>query len=629
MKQKILLIRLIFLVVLITLSCDLYAQTKSAWFKIDTAKVKVKPIDTEEFLKAELKLHNNIEVRKHSVKKPQTDLLGQKHEKYYLYYNGLKIEHSDIRVHSKNDMVIMINGDYLSEINISIIPNISKETAINKALGYVNANKYIWEKLEEDSLIQKNTKEIESSYYPKPELVICKNYFSVEDTTYHLAYKMEIYAISPLRRENIYIDAATGDVLGVVPLIKMAIGSADTRYSGTRNISTEYTGSTYILRDNSRGDGIVTYNLNNSESISDTTHFADDNNTWTSIEYDNVAMDNGALDAHWGAMMTYDYFKNIHGRDSYDNNGALITVLVHYGTNYANGFWSPTATDLGIIGLGDGHAPNILNRHDIATSIDWIAHEFGHGVSGSRDGPQFSLGDPNHVGEPGAIEEGLSDIWAACVEEYVNDNKDIWIWNDEADNSLGESYSRSLSNPNDTGDPDFVGGTYWVDQEGCIGTYFNDWCGRHRNSTVMSHWFYLLTIGGQVSINNMDKAIAGIGIESAASITYRAQSIYMTSSTTFVDARTHTIQAAEDLYGTNSQEVSSVIEAWYAVGVGSCTNEILENTTVITSTTVRGCNIEVENVSVTNNSKLFLDAVFETTINGPFEVESGSELEIK
>ena len=108
-----------------------------------------------------------------------------------------------------------------------------------------------------------------------------------------------------------------------------------------------------------------------------------------------------------------------------------------------------------------------------------------------------------------------------------------------------------------------------------------------------------------------------------------AQSVYMTSTTSFADARTHTIQAAEDWYGVNSQEVSSVIEAWYAVGVGSCTNEILENTNVITSTAIRGCNIEVENVSVTNNSKLFLDAVFETTINGPFEVELGSELEIK
>jgi hypothetical protein len=144
----------------------------------------------------------------------------------------------------------------------------------------------------------------------------------------------------------------------------------------------------------------------------------------------------------------------------------------------------------------------------------------------------------------------------------------------------------------------------------------------------MSHWFYLLTVGGPVTINNNNYNITGIGIESAAKITYGSL-YYMDRTTNFAKARTSTIQAAEDWYGVNSEEVSSVIEAWFAVGVGSCTNEILDNTTVITSTTVRGCNIEVENVSVTNNSKLFLDAIFETTVNGPFEVELGSELEIK
>lgn len=616
-------IQLIFLVVLITLSNTLYAQTKSAWFKIDTTEVKIKPINANKFLKAELNLQNDIEVRKYSDKNPKTDELNQKHEKYHLYYNGLKIEFSDIKVHYKNDNLFLINGDYVSELNISLIPKITIETAIAKALEFVGAEEYIWEKPEENILLQEKTKEGESPFYPQPELVICKNYLSLNDTAYHLAYKMEIYAISPIRRENIYVDATTGDVLSIEPLIKTAIGPADTRYSGTRNISTEYTGSTYILRDNSRGDGIVTYNLNNSESSSDTTHFTDTDNNWTSTEYDNAAMDNGALDAHWGAMMTYDYFKNEHGRYSYDDQGGLLKILVHYKTNYANGQWLGGGT----MALGDGQAADILHRHDIATSIDWVAHEFGHGVSGST--AQFYLGPDNHQGEPGAIEEGLNDIWAACVEEYVNDNKEIWIWNDEADNSLSESYSRSLSNPNDTGDPDFIGGDYWINQEGCIGTYYNDWCGQHRNSTVMSHWFYLLTKGGPVTINNNNYNITGIGIESAAKITYRAQDVYMNSTTTFADARTHTIQAAEDWYGVNSQEVSSVIEAWYAVGVGSCTNEILENTSVTTSTTVRGCNIEVENVSVTNNSNLFLDAVFETTVNGPFEVGLGSELEIR
>ena len=36
--------------------------------------------------------------------------------------------------------------------------------------------------------------------------------------------------------------------------------------------------------------------------------FTDNDNHWTAAEYDNINKDNGALDAHWGAMMTYDYF---------------------------------------------------------------------------------------------------------------------------------------------------------------------------------------------------------------------------------------------------------------------------------------------------------------------------------
>ncbi len=364
MKQKIILIQLIFLVVLITLSCALDAQTKSAWVKIDTTKVKIKPIDTKKILKDKLKLQNTIEIRKYSDDKPKTDELGQTHEKYQLYYIGLKIEHSDIRVHYKNDNLFLINGDYISELNIFIIPKITEETAIDKALEFVGADKYIWENPEENILPQEKAKERESSFYPQPELVICRNYLSLNDTSYHLAYKMEINAISPLKRDNIYVDATTGEVLSIEPLIETAIGTADTRYSGTRNISTEYNGSTYILRDKSRGNGIVTYNLNNSESPSDTTHFTDADNNWTSTEYDNAAKDNGALDAHWGAMMTYDYFMNEHGRDSYDEHGALLTVLVHYDTLYADGYWS---FGNGTIILGDGHAAQ--NGLDILTGV--------------------------------------------------------------------------------------------------------------------------------------------------------------------------------------------------------------------------------------------------------------------
>jgi hypothetical protein len=62
-----------------------------------------------------------------------------------------------------------------------------------------------------------------------------------------------------------------------------------------------------------------------------------------------------------------------------------------------------------------------------------------------------------------------------------------------------------------------------------------------------------------------------------------------------------------------------------------CTSPIINftNQTVSSNTTVTGCEINVQNVTVTNNKKLILDAIECTTITGPFGVQLGSELEVK
>jgi hypothetical protein len=60
-----------------------------------------------------------------------------------------------------------------------------------------------------------------------------------------------------------------------------------------------------------------------------------------------------------------------------------------------------------------------------------------------------------------------------------------------------------------------------------------------------------------------------------------------------------------------------------------CTTTNFVNQTVTTNTTVEDCNVNVQNVDVTNNSKLTIEAENEVIINGEFEVELGSELEIK
>ncbi|MDD4236826.1 MAG: S8 family serine peptidase [Bacteroidales bacterium] len=72
-----------------------------------------------------------------------------------------------------------------------------------------------------------------------------------------------------------------------------------------------------------------------------------------------------------------------------------------------------------------------------------------------------------------------------------------------------------------------------------------------------------------------------------------------------------------------------VLDAYGAVQTLICPTINFVNQTVTTNTTVNGCNINVQNVNVQNNSKLTIDARNDAIINGPFEVQIGSELEIK
>ncbi|WP_143666674.1 M4 family metallopeptidase, partial [Streptomyces reticuliscabiei] len=51
-------------------------------------------------------------------------------------------------------------------------------------------------------------------------------------------------------------------------------------------------------------------------------------------------------------------------------------------------------------------------------------------------------------------------------------------------------------------------------------------------------------------------------------IWYKALTTYMTSSTNYAGARTATLNAARDLYGTGSTEYAAVGAAWSAVSVG-------------------------------------------------------------
>ncbi len=492
----------------------------------------------------------------------KVDNLGFEHLKFQQYHKGIRVEFSTYTVHLDRDGVVKsITGEMSDASTASSTASISESVALSAAINYIGAKEYLWQ--------QSRTASV-----PKGELVYLDNPGDdVEET--ELAYKFDVYATEPISRADIYVSANTGEILFVNSRIRNchhkgctagsisketkndiytkarsfvtdAIGLASTRYSGNRTITTDDTGASFRLRDYSRGNGVLTFDMNTGVNYGNAVDFIDNDNSWTNAEWDNAQLDNGALDAHWGAEMTYDYFLNEHGRNSFDDNGAAIQSFVHFGNSFDNAFWDGQRMT-----YGDG------NVFDILTSIDIVAHEIGHAVC-------EHTADLVYARQYGALNEGLSDIWGACVERFADPSKSTWELAEEIGGPL-----RSMSNPNSEGQPDTYKGDFWDGGICIIPSQSNDYCGVHTNSGVLNFMFYLLTEGGIGTNDNGDNySVNGIGIQDAAQIIYRMETVYLWNKSKYKHARDLAIESAIDIFGYCSTQHRSTQNAFHAVGIG-------------------------------------------------------------
>jgi hypothetical protein len=77
----------------------------------------------------------------------------------------------------------------------------------------MGASLYRWQVKGEDSILKIKTKNPDASFFPKAELVICFKDGIQKLGNARLAYKFNIYAIEPLMRENIFVDAQNGEII--------------------------------------------------------------------------------------------------------------------------------------------------------------------------------------------------------------------------------------------------------------------------------------------------------------------------------------------------------------------------------------------------------------------------------
>lgn len=503
-------------------------------------------------LKAVLNAQSGDDFR---LESEENDDLGFRHAKYRQYFKGIKVEHGSYISHERGGMIETLSGDYKKgNGGHKAKADLKENDALDIAKGATGGSEFMWETEDAEFYYEKH----KGKHQPKAELVWIEDLRTGGDrTTLKLAYKFDIYVTAPTHSRNfVYVDANDGQVLHVQPRIYHANAPATfaTRYSGTQSATTDSFNGSYRLYNRTSTNSIVqTLNMRKGTRYNRAVNFTDANNQWT--EYANANKDNAALDAHLGANNTFNYFKNVHNRNSYNNAGATLTSYVHYSNNYVNAFWNGS-----VMTYGDGDGTNF----DPLTSQDVCSHELGHAIC------EYSA-NLVYQRESGALNEALSDIWGACVEQYYFPTKSTWLMGEDFDKNAGNGLGfRNMSNPNQFSDPDTYGGTYWQNPNCGTPTSSNDYCGVHTNSGVLNYWFYLLVTGGS-GTNDIGNSynVIGIGFTDAAKITYRMETVYMTSSTNYAGARTGAIQAATDLFGASSQQVRSVTNAFYAVGVGA------------------------------------------------------------
>ncbi|MFE2511588.1 M4 family metallopeptidase [Streptomyces naganishii] len=321
----------------------------------------------------------------------------------------------------------------------------------------------------------------------------------------------------------------------------LTAGNGNSIYSGQVSIDLTQSGGTWSMTDPSHGNGYTT-DLNHATSGTGTVF---SNSTGTFGDGTNNDPASAGVDAHYGAAETFDYYKNVQGRNGIFGDGKGVPSRTHYGNAYVNAFWDGTQMT-----YGDGQ-----NDARPLVEIDVAGHEMSHGVSGALTGW-------DETGETGGMNEGTSDIFGTMVEFYANNPVDT------PDYTMGE-----LININGDGKP--LRYMYQPSLDGQSPDCYDSNNGNldpHYSMGPLNHWFFLAAVGsGDHGYGNSptcnNSTVTGIGNDKAGKIWYKALASYANSHEDYAQARIDSLKAAADLYGTHCTEYNTIDAAWAAVSV--------------------------------------------------------------
>lgn len=230
----------------------------------------------------------------------------------------------------------------------------------------------------------------------------------------------------------------------------------------------------------------------------------------------------------------YHFFNNAFGFEAFDGSGATMRTI-NNNPNVANASWNGVTT----------------NYRDGTAADDVIAHEWGHAYTEYTSNLVYAY-------QSGAINESYSDIWGETIDllnNYEDFGEDLSLrtgcqssdkWRMGEDATFFSAPIRDLWDPTCNGHPGKVTDSeYHCDD--------SDSGGVHVNSGIPNHAYALLVDGGSYN----GQTINGIGFTKAAHIFWRAQSVYLTSTSDFSDLANALETAANDLLGFNLEGLTT------------------------------------------------------------------------
>jgi bacillolysin len=422
----------------------------------------------------------------------ETDEYGVTHLRYTQRYRGLAVHGHELVLHLKKGQAIAANGEFADGLSLSTTPAVSGAGAAWAAAGSVRSRG------------PRRT-------VGRPTLLVHVDGLGRG----RLAWLTTVASSDPLGLWRVFVDARTGDVLRLYNDVETAQNRQT--YTNANDPDCNVEGAP---------DCVLPGSLVRSEA---------------SPASGDAVVD----DPHSHAAAVYQYFSRF-GRDSYDGAGHAMRSTVHFGDDYNNAFWCPDdcATAFGsglggqtVYGDGDGSFFSPLGR-----DLDVVAHEWTHAVTDSE-------ANLISFGQPGALNESYSDVFAAMIDPDTNGNE--WLIGEDAwtPGTPGDAF-RNMANPAANGDPAHMSQYFHI---------IDDAGGVHVNNGIPNRAAYLAATHPSY----------GIGRDALEDIYYYALTNCLTQSSDFLHNLQCLLFAAQAVFPGDQAKARAITLAHADVGIAA------------------------------------------------------------